>query len=677
MYQPVRFELDGPLQVEHGIFPARFVEGVPPEQSAGQKAREAPKTSHLRVPLSKDVVPSSAQRIQRQHRDGLRVNLFAEGHLCARAFIECPASECHRQPVVPRCAPRSRRDGRSREALGTLVHCVPVAVLEGEHPKVDRLARRPPKGLVVVRIVGDHGLEGLQGVVWPQKSMLFIPGLDGSRHFDRSGISRLQGPQGPRQTRQSADEDERDHDTGHRVRHVDGRDSGEGTEMGTRMIAYRIIERKRAGETLSDAELEGFLGAYLEGDVPDYQMSAFLMAVFFRGLSDEELDTLLRVMIASGASLDLDHLPGPCVDKHSTGGVGDKVSLVLAPLAAEMGMYVPMMSGRGLGHTGGTLDKIEAIPGFRTDLPLDEFKAVVARGGFGMTAQTPEIAPLDKRLYDLRSVSGTVPAIPLIAASIMSKKLAEGLTGLVLDVKTGRGAFIPDPEKAKVLARTMVRLGTGAGVETVALLTSMDRPLGRAIGNALETTEALDCLAGAGPEDLRQLTLALVAEMMLVGGLAADQSSALRRAAEALDSGRPLERFARVVELQGGDPMVVERARPLPTSSVQRAVAADREGFVGAIDPLALGHGVIELGGGRTRLGDEIDASVGFVLEVGIGDRVAPGQPLGVVHAGGEGATRAEQILRAALPIVEEPPVDSSPLISRRVTRHGVDEQYR
>ena len=440
------------------------------------------------------------------------------------------------------------------------------------------------------------------------------------------------------------------------------------------MIAYRVIERKCAGETLSDAELEGFLGAYLEGGVPDYQMSAFLMAVFFRGLSDEELDTVLRVMIESGASLDLDHLPGPRVDKHSTGGVGDKVSLVLAPLAAELGMYVPMMSGRGLGHTGGTLDKLEAIPGFRTDLPLEEFKAVVGREGFAMTGQTPEIAPLDKRLYDLRSVTGTVPAIPLIATSIMSKKLAEGLTGLVLDVKTGRGAFIPELDKATELAQTMVRLGTVAGVDTVALLTSMDRPLGRAVGNALETTEALECLAGGGPQDLRDLTLALAAEMMLVGRLAADADSARGQAAEALDSGRPLERFARVVELQGGDPLVVEGARPLPTSSIQRAVGADREGFVGAIDPLALGHGVIELGGGRSRLGDEIDPSVGFVLEVGVGDRVGRSQPLGVVHARGEeGAIRAGAVLRRAVSVVDEPPGDGIPLVSHRVTTGGVE----
>ncbi len=305
------------------------------------------------------------------------------------------------------------------------------------------------------------------------------------------------------------------------------------------MSTVRMIERKSAGEPLGADELARFLRAYLAGDVPDYQMAAFLMAVWFRGLSGTELDTVLHTMIASGASLDLTHLDGPRVDKHSTGGVGDKVSLVLAPLAAELGLYVPMMSGRGLGHTGGTLDKLESIPGFHTDIPLDRFVAILERERFAMIGQTPEIAPLDRRLYDLRSVTGTVSSIPLIATSIMSKKLAEGLTGLVLDVKTGSGAFLPETERALELAQTMVRLGVRAGVETVALVTAMDRPLGRAIGNALEVAEALDCLAGGGPADLREVTLALVAQMMITGGLARDAETARDQAAATLDSGPP------------------------------------------------------------------------------------------------------------------------------------------
>ena len=441
------------------------------------------------------------------------------------------------------------------------------------------------------------------------------------------------------------------------------------------MSAIRIIERKSAGQTLEAGELRAFLGAYLEGDVPDYQMAAFLMAVWFRGLSGAELDAVLDTMIASGASLDLSHLDGPRVDKHSTGGVGDKVSLVLAPLAAELGLYVPMMSGRGLGHTGGTLDKLESIPGFRTDIALDDFVSILERERFAMIGQTPEIAPLDRRLYDLRSVTGTVSSIPLIATSIMSKKLAEGLTGLVLDVKAGSGAFLPGIERALELARTMVTLGERAGVETVAMVTAMDRPLGRAIGNALEVAEALDCLAGGGPADLREVTLGLVAQMMIVGGLARDAGSARARAAAALDSGRPLERFARVVALQGGDTRAVHRPERLPAARVRRYVRAQSSGFAAAIDPRTLGHGVVELGGGRTRLGATINRGVGFRLEVQVGEKVASGSTLGVVYAATpEDADRASEMLRRAIRVAPDVPPPQTPLMSHRVTATGVEQ---
>ena len=441
------------------------------------------------------------------------------------------------------------------------------------------------------------------------------------------------------------------------------------------MSAIRVIERKSAGQTLDAEELRAFLGAYLKGDIPDYQMAAFLMAVWFRGLSGRELDALLHTMIASGASLDLSHLDGPRVDKHSTGGVGDKVSLVLAPLAAELGLYVPMMSGRGLGHTGGTLDKLESIPGFRTDIALDRFVSIVERERFAMIGQTPEIAPLDRRLYDLRSVTGTVSSIPLIATSIMSKKLAEGLTGLVLDVKTGSGAFLPETGRALELARTMVTLGERAGVDTVALVTAMDRPLGRAIGNGLEVAEALECLAGGGPADLREVTLALVAQMMVVGGLARDAGSARERAAVTLDSGRPLERFARVVALQGGDTRAIHRPERLPSGRVRRYVRARSVGFVGAIDPRALGHGMVELGGGRTRLGATINRGVGFRLEVRIGDEVTADRTLGVVHAATPAeADRASKLLRDAIRIVPEAPPPAAPLLSHRVTGMRVEQ---
>ncbi len=440
------------------------------------------------------------------------------------------------------------------------------------------------------------------------------------------------------------------------------------------MNALRVIERKSAGHALEAGELERFLRGYLRGEVPDYQMAAFLMAVRFRGLSGAELDAVLRTMIASGASLDLSHLDGPRVDKHSTGGVGDKVSLVLAPLAAELGLYVPMMSGRALGHSGGTLDKLESIPGFRTDIALDDFVSIVERERFAMIGQTPEIAPLDRRLYDLRSVTATVPSIPLIATSIMSKKLAEGLTGLVLDVKAGSGAFLPEVDQALELARTMVALGTRAGVDTVALVTAMDRPLGRAIGNALEVAEALECLAGAGPADLREVTLALAAQMMVVGGLAPDGESARSRASTTLDSGRPLERFARVVALQGGDPRAVDRPRRLPSARVRRPVRARSAGFVTAIEPRPLGHGVIELGGGRARLGATIDRGVGFTLHVGPGDEVTTGRTLAVVHAATSAdAERGCQTVLRAIRIGAEAPPKPSPLVSHRVTATRVE----
>ena len=354
------------------------------------------------------------------------------------------------------------------------------------------------------------------------------------------------------------------------------------------MIPSRLIEEKRDGRELDPDDLELFLKAYLRDEVPQYQMAAFLMAVLFRGLSPAELEQMVHVMIHSGAVLELDHLPGPKVDKHSTGGVGDKVSLVLAPLAAELGLVVPMMAGRGLGHSGGTLDKLEAIPGFRTDLSLPEFGAILERVGCAMIGQTAEIAPLDKRLYALRDVTGTVPAIPLIAASIMSKKLAEGLDALVLDVKAGSGAFLPDLEDALALARTLVDIGVGHGTPTVALVTAMDRPLGRAIGNALEVREAVECLDGGGPSDLRAVVTALTAEMLVLAGAASDLKEAERRSREVLASGAALERFRSLVEAHGGDPRIIEDPGRLASAPVRREVHATGPGVVESVSPDSL-----------------------------------------------------------------------------------------
>ena len=416
------------------------------------------------------------------------------------------------------------------------------------------------------------------------------------------------------------------------------------------MIPARVIERKRDGHALEPEVLAGFLDAYFRGEVPDYQMAAFLMAAYLQGLDDAETEVIVRCMLESGRTLDLSHLPGPRVDKHSTGGVGDKVSLVLAPLVAALDVFVPMMSGRGLGHTTGTLDKLEAIPGFRTDVSLARFKEILRDVGCAMIGQTAEIAPLDKRLYALRDVTGTVSAIPLIAASIMSKKLAEGLTGLLLDVKVGAGAFIPEEERAMELARKMVALGSARGLPTVALLTAMDRPLGHAVGNGLETAEAIRCLRGEGPHDLRALVLVEAAEMVRLGYPDIDAEDAHRRAERALESGAALERFARLVEAQGGDAGVVDDPDRLKTAAARAEVVAHRAGVVEEVAPRELGEGVVALGGGRTMMHQPIDPGVGFEVHVAPGSDVAEGHLLGVVHAKDEdGLREGVQVLRAAV----------------------------
>lgn len=434
----------------------------------------------------------------------------------------------------------------------------------------------------------------------------------------------------------------------------------------------RVIEKKRDGRSLSRAELEGFCRAFLSGEVRDYQMSAFLMAVHFQGMSPEELDTLLQVMIGSGAVLDLSRLPGPRVDKHSTGGVGDKTSLVLAPLVAAAGGYVPMISGRGLGHTTGTLDKLEAIPGFQTRISLDRFQEILEKVGVAMMGQTEEVAPLDRLLYALRDATATVPSIPLIAASIMSKKLAEGIGGLVLDVKTGAGSFLPDSRDGLSLARTMVSLGERRGVRTVALLTGMDAPLGRAVGNGLETREALDCLRGEGPASVTELSLALAGEMLWTGGLAPTPGDGVTLAKRALTDGRGLERLARLVEAQGGDPRVVEDPALLPRAPFRGVVEVSGGGFVQAVDPLALGHGVVELGGGRSRVEDEVDLRVGFRLDVSPGDRVEAGAVLGEVHAAdASGLERGRNTLRRAVAVGPDLPPPALPLVRARILDGG------
>src|SRR5438105_4363354 len=392
------------------------------------------------------------------------------------------------------------------------------------------------------------------------------------------------------------------------------------------MIVGPLIERKRDGAALSAEEWSALVAEYTADRIPDYQIAALLMAVFLRGLERQELAALTDAMLASGQRLSFDGWPTPRIDKHSTGGVGDKVSLVLAPLVAACGVAVPMMSGRGLGHTGGTLDKLEAIPGFRTGLSLAEAKAQVMKLGCAMIGQTPEIAPADRRLYALRDVTGTVAAIPLIAASIMSKKLAEGLNALVLDVKRGSGAFLPTLEQSLELAQTMIALGEDRGAPNVALLTAMDRPLGRACGNALETEEAILALRGEGPEDLMEVTYALGVEMLLAAGVEKTSKKARHRLENALSSGLAAEKFERMIEAPGGNPQVVEDASVLPQAQEVEVYNAPRTGVVQRVDPKIIGRAVVAMGGGRLAVDDAVDPTVGFVITVKPGDKIPGGE---------------------------------------------------
>ncbi len=438
------------------------------------------------------------------------------------------------------------------------------------------------------------------------------------------------------------------------------------------MVVPTLIERKRDGGELTPAEWRELIFAYSSDTVPDYQMSALLMAVLWRGLAANELNALAEAMLDSGDRLRWDGFDRPLVDKHSTGGVGDKTSLLLAPMLAACGVAVPMMSGRGLGHTGGTLDKLEAIPGFRTGLSLRETEAQVRRIGCAMIGQTPEIAPADKRLYALRDVTATVESIPLIAASIMSKKLAEGLNGLVLDVKTGSGAFLPSEAQALELARTMIGLGEAHGCRTVALLTAMDRPLGRACGNALEVEESIAGLTGEGPTDLMEVTYALGAEMLLTAGLARDAADARAQLERSITSGRARDKFGELIEAQGGNPAILDDPAVLPQADVIEIFAAPHSGVVSRIEPRRIGRAIIELGGGRQKVDDVVDPAVGFVITARPGESVRAGEPIASIYARtDDAAARAAAALAAAIEIGESG--TPLPLVSHRVTAARVE----
>lgn len=410
-----------------------------------------------------------------------------------------------------------------------------------------------------------------------------------------------------------------------------------------------IIARKRDGETLTEAEIQGLIAQFMSGAVADYQMTAFLMATFFRGLDDAETVALTEAMLHSGKVLNLSDVPGIKVDKHSTGGVGDKVSICLAPLVAACGVPVPMVSGRGLGHTGGTLDKLEAIPGFRTDLTTDDFARITKEIGTCMIGQTKDIAPADKRIYALRDVTATVESIPLIVASILSKKLAEGIDALVLDVKCGKGAFMKDEARAKALATALVRVGTRAKKRVVAVLTRMDSPLGNAVGNANETAEALYVLHGKGPADLVECTMVLAEEMLIVGGKSKTREEARKALEKAISSGDAIRVMEKMVSAQGGDASVVAHPEKLAIAKTAIAVKATRSGFVTGIDALAIGLAGVAMGAGRTRADQKVDPAVGIHLEKKPGSAVRSGDTVATlfVHSENDGRAIEERVANA------------------------------
>ena len=398
------------------------------------------------------------------------------------------------------------------------------------------------------------------------------------------------------------------------------------------MRAVDIIIKKRNGGALTRDEIGFFVQGVTAGTLPDYQASALLMAILLRGMAAEETAWLTDAMVHSGVRVDLSDIAGTKVDKHSTGGVGDKTSLILAPLAAACGLIVPMMSGRGLGHTGGTLDKLEAIPGFRVGLSLEEMKAALRTVGCAMIGQTAQIAPADKKLYALRDVTGTVESIPLISASIMSKKIAEGIDALVLDVKTGGGAFMKTEADSRRLAESLVSIGNASGVRTEAVITAMDAPLGRAVGNALEVAECVDVLKGAGPKDLIDVSVELTARMLVLGSVARDRAAAEKNVREAIASGAGLDRFRRIIECQGGDPRVVDDAGRMPAAPERHVITASRSGFVTGLDAEAVGRASVSLGAGRDKVEDAIDPAVGIMVRAAVGDEVRAGDPVLELH---------------------------------------------
>ena len=435
--------------------------------------------------------------------------------------------------------------------------------------------------------------------------------------------------------------------------------------------AVDVIRKKRDGVELTGDEIAGLVSAYTRGEIPDYQVSAWLMAVMLNGMTRPETAALTDAMLHSGDVLDLSALPGRKVDKHSTGGVGDKTSLILAPLVAAAGIAVPMISGRGLGHTGGTLDKLESIPGFDVNLPVSEFRRILETCGCAMIGQTAEIAPADRKLYALRDVTGTVESPYLICASIMSKKLAEGIDALVLDVKTGSGAFMKNEKDAAFLAELMVETGQRMRKKVVALITDMDQPLGNNVGNALEVIEVIEVLRGKGPNDLRELCLDLGAWMLRLGGAAGTVSEGRQQSEKLVSSGKALEKFRRMIELQNGDPRVLDDTNRLPRARHSLPVVSETAGFVTSMRCEQIGTACVILGGGRERKEDSVDPAVGIVMHKKVGDRVTAGESIATIHYNIEDrAERARQLIQTSCVVADTAP-RARPLIHRVIGDSG------
>ncbi len=422
------------------------------------------------------------------------------------------------------------------------------------------------------------------------------------------------------------------------------------------MFPQHVIARKRDGHVLTRAELQSFVRGATDGSWADYQLSAMLMAIFFRGMTPEETAHCTEAMRNSGVVADLSNVRQPKADKHSTGGVGDKVSLHLAPMIAACGVAVPMISGRGLGHTGGTLDKLESIPGFRVDLSFAEYRAQVERIGLCLIGQTAELAPADKKLYALRDVTGTVECVPLICASILSKKLAEGTDVLVGDVKFGRGAFMKDKAAARELARTLVAVATAMGTPIRTVLTAMHEPLGRTVGNALEVAESIACLKGDGPADTMEVTYVLGEQMLLLAKVAATKEAARRQLEAGIASGAAREKFRAMIVAQGGDARVLDEPGRLPQATLKIPLAAPRAGYVQDVDAMGVALAALRLGAGRAKTEDKIDHAVGVSALVKIGERVESGSPLGVIHANDEfSLAEAQGMLARAIRVGDHP----------------------